>query len=57
MTLQHRHVISLIHPDNRRSIALAERLGERLEGTTEICGRPVLTMGSETTNDAFTPVT
>lgn len=32
------HVISLIHPDNRASIRVAERLGERLEGTTELFG-------------------
>ncbi|MEK7387244.1 MAG: GNAT family N-acetyltransferase, partial [candidate division NC10 bacterium] len=29
-------VISLIHPANERSIRLAERLGERAEGTTEV---------------------
>jgi RimJ/RimL family protein N-acetyltransferase len=33
-------VISLIHPDNRRSIAVAERLGGTLERTTEVFGRP-----------------
>lgn len=31
-------VISLIHPENRRSIRVAERLGERPEGTFEIAG-------------------
>jgi RimJ/RimL family protein N-acetyltransferase len=30
--LDRRHVISLIHPDNTPSIAVAERLGETLEG-------------------------
>jgi RimJ/RimL family protein N-acetyltransferase len=30
------HVISIIHPDNRSSIRVAERLGETLEGTTRI---------------------
>ena len=39
------HVISLIHPDNRRSISVAERLGERKEGVTEIFGRPALIYG------------
>ncbi|MFL6195668.1 MAG: GNAT family N-acetyltransferase [Thermoanaerobaculia bacterium] len=32
------HVISLIHPDNHASIRVAERLGEKLEGTTELFG-------------------
>ena len=32
------HVISLIHPDNRASISVAERLGEKLEGETELMG-------------------
>jgi RimJ/RimL family protein N-acetyltransferase len=36
-TTQNRpHVISLIHPDNVRSIQVAKRLGERLEGETTI---------------------
>lgn len=30
------HVISLIHSDNTPSIRVAEKLGERLEGTTEV---------------------
>ncbi len=30
------HVISLIHPDNALSIRVAQKLGERLEGTVEI---------------------
>ena len=30
------HVISLIHSDNAPSIRVAERLGERLEGTAEV---------------------
>jgi RimJ/RimL family protein N-acetyltransferase len=33
--------ISLIDPDNHRSIRLAERLGERYERTVEVRGRPV----------------
>ncbi len=39
------HVISLIHPDNCRSISVAERLGEDKEGATEIFGRPALVYG------------
>lgn len=34
--LAQEHVISLIHPANERSIRLAERLGERAEGTAEV---------------------
>ena len=33
--------ISLIHPDNTRSIRVAEGLGERLEGQTTVRGGPV----------------
>jgi RimJ/RimL family protein N-acetyltransferase len=32
------HVISLIRPDNLPSIKVAERLGERLEGSTDLFG-------------------
>jgi RimJ/RimL family protein N-acetyltransferase len=39
------HVISLIHPDNRASIRVAERLGEKLEGRTELFGYEVLIYG------------
>jgi RimJ/RimL family protein N-acetyltransferase len=39
------HVISLIHPDNRGSIRVAERIGERLEGRTELFGHEVLIYG------------
>jgi RimJ/RimL family protein N-acetyltransferase len=39
------HVISLIHPDNRASIRVAERLGEKLEGNTELLGNNVLIYG------------
>lgn len=39
------HVISLIHPDNIGSIRVAERLGEKLEGETELFGREVLIYG------------
>jgi len=39
------HVMSLIHPDNGASIRVAERLGERLEGRTELFGHEVLVYG------------
>jgi RimJ/RimL family protein N-acetyltransferase len=39
------HVISLIRPDNAPSVRVAERLGERLEGSTELHGRPALVYG------------
>lgn len=38
-------VISLIHPDNTHSLAMAERLGERLEGKTTLFDREVLIYG------------
>jgi RimJ/RimL family protein N-acetyltransferase len=38
----HPHVISLIHPDNAASIRVAQRLGERLVGSTELMGKPAL---------------
>jgi RimJ/RimL family protein N-acetyltransferase len=41
------HVISLIHPENRASIRVAERLGQRLEGPTEVLGQKVLRYGIE----------
>ena len=39
------HVISLIHPDNTPSRRVAEKLGEQVEGETEILGMPVLIYG------------
>ena len=39
------HVISLIHPENKNSIRVAERLGEKLEGQTELLGHDVLIYG------------
>ena len=39
------HVISVIHPDNKPSIRVAERLGEKLEGETEVDGTPMLIYG------------
>jgi RimJ/RimL family protein N-acetyltransferase len=41
------HVISLIAPDNVASIKVAERLGEQVEGKTELFGREVLVYGVE----------
>jgi RimJ/RimL family protein N-acetyltransferase len=43
--LDQAHVISLIHPDNTPSIRVAERLGEKLEGRTEVLDMPVLIYG------------
>jgi RimJ/RimL family protein N-acetyltransferase len=39
------HVISLINPDNKPSIKVAERLGEKLEGKTELFGNEILIYG------------
>lgn len=39
------HVISLIHPENAASIRVAERLGETVEGATEIVGVKVRVYG------------
>jgi RimJ/RimL family protein N-acetyltransferase len=38
--LEWQHVVSVIQPENRRSIQLAERLGERFEGTEDVGGVP-----------------
>ena len=43
--LQKDRVISLIHPENRASIGVALRIGERLEGPTDLLGREVLCFG------------
>lgn len=43
--LDRNHVISLIHPENLASIRVAERLGEKLEGTAKIFGNDVLVYG------------
>ena len=40
------HVISVIHPDNKPSIRVAERLGEKLEGKGMSWARPCWFMGS-----------
>jgi RimJ/RimL family protein N-acetyltransferase len=39
------HVISLIHRENKGSIKVAEKMGEKLEGQTEVLGIPVLIYG------------
>jgi RimJ/RimL family protein N-acetyltransferase len=38
-------VISLIHPENRASIRVAERIGERLQGRVQHLGREMLCYG------------
>lgn len=44
-TVRAGHVISLIAPGNSASIRVAERLGESLEGRTELFGEEVLIYG------------
>lgn len=39
------HVMSLIHPDNAPSRRVAEKLGETIEGETEVLNMPVLIYG------------
>ena len=39
------HVISLIHSENKASMKVAERLGEKLEGKTKVNDVPVLIFG------------
>jgi RimJ/RimL family protein N-acetyltransferase len=39
------HVISVIHPENKASIKVAEKLGEKLEGEAEIVGTRMLIYG------------
>lgn len=43
--LRRPHVISLIHPDNAPSRAVAGRLGQQVEGETEVLTMPVLVYG------------
>jgi RimJ/RimL family protein N-acetyltransferase len=43
--LNRQHIISLIHPENKASIRVAERLGEKPEGKTELLGTEVLIYG------------
>jgi RimJ/RimL family protein N-acetyltransferase len=51
-TLNKDRVISLIHPENRASIRVAERLGERLEGRIHHVGREMLCYGVDRENYA-----
>ena len=44
-TMGKEHVISVIHPQNKASIRVAEKLGETLEGETEIADMPALIYG------------
>lgn len=44
-TLDKDRVISLIHPENRRSIRVAERIGERLQRRLNHLGREMLCYG------------
>jgi RimJ/RimL family protein N-acetyltransferase len=44
------HVISLIHPDNKPSIKVAERLGEKVEGQTHLMGNDLLIFGLDRTD-------
>ncbi|MBW4555212.1 MAG: GNAT family N-acetyltransferase [Trichormus sp. ATA11-4-KO1] len=43
--LKQSHVISLIRPENVASIRVAQKLGEKLQGTTEILGNEVVIYG------------
>lgn len=44
-TLDRPHVVSLIHPDNAPSRRVAEKLGQTVEGQTEVLTMPVLIYG------------
>ena len=44
-TLEKDRIISLIHPENRASIRVAERIGERLQGRINHFGREMLCYG------------
>ena len=51
------HVISLIHPDNHNSMRVAERLGESVEGRTQLFNHDVIVYGiSREQWQAATPV-
>jgi RimJ/RimL family protein N-acetyltransferase len=45
VTLGREHVISVIDPENQRSIRVAERLGERLERRAHVNGKEALIYG------------
>lgn len=42
-----RHIVSLIHPSNERSIRVAEKLGEQLEGHHRVRGFDLLVYGTD----------
>jgi RimJ/RimL family protein N-acetyltransferase len=44
-TLEKDRIISLIHPENRASVRVAERIGERLRGRINHFGREMLCYG------------
>jgi RimJ/RimL family protein N-acetyltransferase len=46
------HVISVIHPDNKPSRRVAERLGETIEGETNVEGTPFLIYGIDRPADS-----
>lgn len=48
-------VISLIRPENSPSIAVALRLGMRMEGSTEVMGRSVLMYGIDRPSKSSVP--
>jgi RimJ/RimL family protein N-acetyltransferase len=50
------HVMSLIHPDNAPSRRVAEKLGQTIEGETEVLGMPVLIYGMSREGRRGTPV-
>lgn len=47
------HVISLIHPENRASIRVAERLGQWFEGPLEVLGQEMLCYGIDRSAQAW----
>jgi RimJ/RimL family protein N-acetyltransferase len=49
------HVISAIHPGNKPSIRVAERLGEKLEGNTDVGGVPALIYGIDRPTPLLSP--
>jgi RimJ/RimL family protein N-acetyltransferase len=53
--LDREHVISLIHPENRASIRVAERLGEKPEGSAEVLGIGVIVYGIDRNTRAVLP--
>jgi len=44
-TLEKDRIMSLVHPENRASIRVAERIGERLQGCINHLGREMLSYG------------